>query len=129
MNVQRRNAALNYYYFILLLLGVLLSTVSRRLEPVCAVLPLAVALLYSRVARMTPIFSVACHVTPQRAFEGDHITVAVTIKAETVLPPTEIWHMLPPEATCVTGSNRLLVTLRPGEARTWQHEVVFAQRG
>ena len=44
--MQRRNAALTYYYFILLLIGVLLSTVSRRLEPLCAVLPLAVALLY-----------------------------------------------------------------------------------
>ena len=127
--MQRRNAALNYYYFILLLVGVLLSTVSRRLEPVCAVLPLAVALLYSRVARATPSFTVSCHVTPQRAFEGDHITVAVTIKAATALPPTEIWHMLPREAACVTGSNRCLVTLRPGEERTLQHEIVFAQRG
>ena len=33
VNMQRRNAALNYYYFILLLIGVLLSTVSRRLNP------------------------------------------------------------------------------------------------
>ena len=61
--MQRRNAALNYYYFILLLIGVLLSTVSRRLEPLCAVLPLAVALLYSRVVRTTPVFTVHCQVT------------------------------------------------------------------
>jgi len=127
--MQRRNAALNYYYFILLLVGVLLSTVSRRLEPVCAVLPLAVALLYSRVARRTPVFTVHCQVAPQRAFEGDAITVAVTVKAETTVPPTELWHLLPLEATCVAGSNRVLFTLRPGEERTFQHVVVFAQRG
>src|SRR5712692_7460249 len=127
--MQRRNAALNYYYFILLLVGVLLSTVSRRLEPVCAVLPLAVALLYSRVARITPVFTVHCQVAPQRAFEGDAITVAVTVKAETTVPPTELWHLLPLEATCVAGSNRVLFTLRPGEERTFQHVVVFAQRG
>jgi uncharacterized protein (DUF58 family) len=127
--MQRRNAALTYYYFILLLVGILLSTVSRRLEPVCAVLPLAVALLYSRVTRTTPAFTVHCQVTPQRAFEGDPITVEVTVKAETAVPPTELWHLLPPEAACVAGSNRLVFTLRPGAERTLQHTVVFAQRG
>ena len=127
--MQRRNAALNYYYFILLLVGVLLSTVSRRLEPVCAVLPLAVALLYSRVVRTTPRFMVSCRVTPQRAFEGDHITVAVTLQAETALPPTEFWHVLPPEATCVAGSIVLSVPSGTGRSALWQHEVIFAQRG
>ena len=127
--MQRRNAALNYYYFILLLIGVLLSTVSRRLEPLCAVLPLAVALLYSRVVRTTPVFTVHCQVTPQRVFEGDPITVEMTIKAETAMPPTELWHVLPREATCVAGNNRVVCTLRPGEVRTLQHTVVFAQRG
>src|SRR5262249_57473765 len=97
--MQRRNAALNYYYFSLLLIGVLLSTVSRRLEPLCAVLPLAVALLYSRVVWTTPVFTVHCQVTPQRAFEGDPITVEMTIRAETVMPPTELWHVLPPHPT------------------------------
>jgi len=130
--VQRRNAALNYHYFMLLLLGVLLSTVSRRLEPLCAVLPLAVALLYSRVSRVawtTPSFTLSCQATPQRAFEGDPITVTVTMRAETAVPPLEIWHLLPPEATCVAGSNRVLLTLRPGEEHRLQHDVVFAQRG
>jgi uncharacterized protein (DUF58 family) len=127
--MQRRNAALTYYYFILLLVGILLSTVSRRLEPACAVLPLAVALLYSRVTRTTPAFTVHCQVTPQRAFEGDPITVQMTVKAETAVPPTELWHLLPPEAACVAGSNRLVFTLHPGEERTLQHSVVFAQRG
>ena len=72
--MQQRNTALTYYYFVLLLVGILLSTVSRRLEPLCAVLPLAVALLYSRMVRTTPMFTVHCQVTPQRAFEGDPIT-------------------------------------------------------
>jgi uncharacterized protein (DUF58 family) len=127
--MQRRNTALTYYYFILLLLGILLSTVSRRLEPLCAVLPLAVALLYSRMVRTTPRFTVHCQVTPQRAFEGDPITVEMTVQAETVVPPTELWHLLPREAACVAGSNRIVCTLRPGEVRTFQHTVVFAQRG
>jgi uncharacterized protein (DUF58 family) len=127
--MQRRNAALNYYYFVLLLIGVLLSTVSRRLEPLCAVLPLAVTLLYSRTVLNTPIFTVHCQVTPQRAFEGDPITVEMTVKAETAVPPIELWHMLPREATCVAGSNRIVCMLRPGEVRTFQHTVVFAQRG
>jgi uncharacterized protein (DUF58 family) len=127
--MQRRNSALTYYYFILLLVGILLSTVSRRLEPLCVVLPLAVALLYSRMARTTPMFTVHCQVTPQRAFEGDPITVEITVKAETAVPPIELWHVLPREATCVAGSNRMVCTLQPGEVRTLQHTVVIAQRG
>ena len=38
--MHRRNAAQNYYYFGLVLVGILLSTMSRRLEPLCVVLPL-----------------------------------------------------------------------------------------
>ena len=75
------------------------------------------------------MFTVHCQVTPQRAFEGDPITVEMTVKAETAVPPTELWHVLPREATCVAGNNRVVCTLRPGEMRTFQHSVVFAQRG
>jgi uncharacterized protein (DUF58 family) len=127
--VQRRNAALNYQYFMLLLVGVLLSTVSRRLEPLCVVLPLAVALLYSRLTHTAPVFTVTCQVTPLRTFEGDPVTVALTVTADTFVPPLEIWHVLPPEATCTSGQPRLLCTLRPGETRTFQHTVTFARRG
>jgi len=127
--MQRRNAAQTYYYFGLLLAGVLLSAVSRRLEPLCAVLPLAIALLYSRLVRVEPVFTLRCHLAPLRVFEGDPITVQVSIQAETAVPPTELWHLLPPEAVCPGGGNRVLVTLRPGEERTFQHEVVFPRRG
>ncbi|MGE3536664.1 MAG: DUF58 domain-containing protein [Candidatus Tectimicrobiota bacterium] len=127
--MQRRNAALNYYYFGLLLLGVLLSTVSRRLEPLWVVTPLAVALFYSRCSRRQPRYTLQCCVSPLRAFEGDRVLVQLTVRASTALPPTEIWHLLPPEASCVAGSARVLLHLRPGEQRTLQHEVVFAQRG
>lgn len=129
MIIQRRNAALNTYYVMLLLVGVVLSTVSRRLEPLCVVLPLAVALLVSRRPHSTPRFSLACTVTPLRAFEGDTLTVTLTVSAETAVPPLELWHVLPPEATCTAGQPRLLCTLRPGETRTFQHEVVFPRRG
>jgi uncharacterized protein (DUF58 family) len=127
--MQRRNAAQNYYYFGLLLVGILLSTISRRLEPFCAVLPLALALLYSRLVRPKPVFTLQCTVTPLRAFEGDALTVQITIKTTTAVPPTELWHLLPPAATCPAGNNRLLLTLRPGEERTYTHQVVFARRG
>lgn len=129
MIVQRRNAALNYYYVMLLLLGVVLSTVSRRLEPLCVVLSLAVALLVSRLTRTAPRCTLTCQVTPLRAFEGDRLTVSLTVSAESPVPLLELWHLLPPEAACVTGQPRLLCTLRAGETRHFQHEVVFPRRG
>ncbi len=127
--MQRRDTAQNYYFFSLLLVGVLLSTLSRRLEPLCAVLPIVIALLYSRLLRAEPVFTLHCTVTPLRAFEGDRITVQVYVKAATAVPPTELWHPLPSEATVSGGSNRILFTLRAGEERTFQHEVSFGRRG
>lgn len=127
--LQRRHAAQNYYYFALLLLGVLLSVLSRRLEPLYVVLPLVVALLYSRLVSATPVFTLHCRMTPLRVFEGDRLTVDLTVTAQTAIPPTELWHLLPPEAVCVAGRHRVLFTLQPGEQRTFQHQIVFPRRG
>src|SRR5918996_426539 len=127
--LQRRNAAQNYYYFALLLVGVVLSAASRRIEPLCVVLPLVVALLHSRLTYGEPVLALRCHVTPLRAFEGDRLTVHLAVKAESAVPPTEVWHLLPPEAICPGGRNRLLFALRRGEERTFQHEIIFPRRG
>jgi uncharacterized protein (DUF58 family) len=127
--MQRRNAAQNYYYFGLVLVGILLSTMSRRLEPLCVVLPLLLALIHSRLVRVPPRLSLQCTVTPLRAFEGETLTVQVTVTAITDLPPTEIWHVLPAGALCHVGHNRLLVVLRAGEERTFTHQISFPRRG
>lgn len=127
--MQRRNAALNYHYFIVLLVGVLLSTVSRRIEPLFAVLPLAVALLYSRLYWTVPQVTVQCQVPSLRAFEGDAMMVQLTVTATTSVPPLELWHYLPVDAACPSGRNRVLITLSPGQVKTFQHEVVFTRRG
>ena len=129
MAMQRRNSAQNYYYFGLLLVGVVFSVVSRRLEPLLVVLPLVIALLHSRLTHDRPIFSLRCVMTPLRAFEGDRVTVQLTICAETAVPPTEIWHLLPPDAVCPGGRHRVLLALQEGEERILQHEVIFPRRG
>jgi uncharacterized protein (DUF58 family) len=129
MALQRRNSAQNYYYFGLLLAGVVFSAVSRRLEPLLVVLPLVIALLHSRLTQERPIFSLRCQMTPLRAFEGDRVSVELTIRAETDLPPTEFWHLIPPEAVCPGECHRVLLALREGEERTLRHEVVFPRRG
>jgi uncharacterized protein (DUF58 family) len=129
MAMQRRNSAQNYYYFGLLLVGVVFSAVSRRLEPLLVVLPLVIALLHSRFTQDKPIFSVRCQMTPLRAFEGDRVTVQLTIRAETDVPPMEIWHLLPPDAVCPGERHRVLLALQEGEERTLQHEVIFPRRG
>jgi uncharacterized protein (DUF58 family) len=129
MAMQRRNSAQNYYYFGLLLAGVVFSAVSRRLEPLLVVLPLVIALLHSRLTQDRPIFSVRCQMTPLRAFEGDRVSVELTIRAETDVPPMEIWHLVPPEAVCPGERHRVLLALQEGEERTLKHEVIFPRRG
>ncbi|MGQ4808003.1 hypothetical protein NKDENANG_01370 [Candidatus Entotheonellaceae bacterium PAL068K] len=127
--MQRRHAAQNYYYFGLVLVGILLSTVSRRIEPLCAVLPLALSLIHSRLVRPQPAFTLQCTVHPLRAFEGDAVAVRITITATTSVPLTELWHRLPAGAVCPAGDNRLLMILHAGEERLFTHQVVFARRG
>jgi uncharacterized protein (DUF58 family) len=129
MAMQRRNSAQNYYYFGLLLVGVVFSAVARRLEPLLVVLPLVIALLHSRLTQDRPIILLRCQVTPLRAFEGDRVTVQLTIRAETAVPPMEVWHLLPPEAVGPGMRHRVLLALQAGEERTLQHEVVFPRRG
>lgn len=127
--MQRRYQAQNYLYFGLLLIGLLLSAISRRIEPLCMVSPLMLALIYSQLARPQPVLQVHCTISPTQAFEGDPITVQMHVRAETDIPPVEIWHQLPPEATCTTGAPRHLLTLRRGEEKTFEHCAVFARRG
>ncbi len=127
--MQRRYQAQNYHYFGLFLIGLLLSAISRRIEPLCMVLPLLIALIYSRLARPQPVLHVDCTITPSQAFEGDPITIQMHLRAETDIPPVEIWHPLPPEATCTTGATRHLVTLWRGDEKTFEYQAVFARRG
>jgi uncharacterized protein (DUF58 family) len=86
-------------------------------------------LAYSRLVHIQPVLHVQCTVTPVRAFEGDRLSVRITLKADTAAPPMELWHLLPPEAVCVAGAARVLLTLRPGETRLLEHQVTFARRG
>ena len=127
--MQRRYQAQTYLYFGLLLAGLLLSAMSRRIEPLCMVLPLACALACSRLARPRPVLHLDVEVTPTQAFEGDPITVRARLRAESDIPPMEIWHPLPPEAQCADGAARHLLTLKRGEEKTIEHQVVFARRG
>lgn len=127
--MQRRNAASNGYYFVLVLSGVILGVVSRRLEVVVVVLPLAIALLYSRLHRTPPVLLVSCQVASGRAFEGDRVAVALTVQAEMAVPPLELWHWLPPGASCTSGANRVVCLLKPGQSQTFHHDIVFPQRG
>src|ERR671923_2527921 len=112
MAMHRRNSAQNYYFFGLLLVGVVFSAVARRLEPLLVVLPLVIALLHSRLTQDKPIIWLRCQLTPLRAFEGDRVTVQLTIRAETAVPPMEVWHFLPPEAVCLEMRHRVLLTLQ-----------------
>jgi len=129
MAMQRRNAALNHYYFSLLLVGIVVSVVSRRLEPLFMVLPLLIALLHGHLRQSTPQFTLQCQLTPLRLFEGDRVTVMLRVHAQTALPPLELWHFLPAGASCADGRHRVLLALAAGEHRTLQHEVTFARRG
>ena len=109
--------------------GLVLGVLSGRVELVIVVLPLLVGLL--RVVRTSPRpdWSVARAASSNRVFEGERVTVTVTVSAAQAVPLLELFEPLPPALRLVTGRNRGFFTLARGQEVHWKYEVECLRRG
>jgi uncharacterized protein (DUF58 family) len=108
-----------------LFLGVLVG----RPEPWLVALPLLLRLLLSAVGRGTPRYRVEYATSATRLFEGDRLTVTVTVTAESRIWLLELLQPLPPLLRLVSGRNRAVFAPAPGRRRRWTYEVECRGRG
>ncbi|PYN32183.1 MAG: hypothetical protein DME01_22600 [Candidatus Rokuibacteriota bacterium] len=109
--------------------GLVLGVLSGRAELAVVVLPLLLGLL--RIGRTVAAreWSLARALSAPRVFEGERVTVTVTVSADGPVPLLELFEPLPPTLRLVSGHNRGLFTLGPGRSVEWRYEVECVRRG
>jgi len=109
--------------------GLVLGVLSGRAELVVVVLPLLLGLLRVGRSHAPRRWSLARALSAERVFEGERVTVSVTVTADERVPLLELFEPLPPTLRLVSGENRGLFTLGPGGSVEWRYEVECVRRG
>src|SRR5262249_61199098 len=103
--------------------GLVLGVSSGRAELVVAVLPLLLGLLrIGRTGAAANGWTLARALSAPRVFEGERVTVTVTVSAEQPVMLLELFEPLPPTLRLASGHNRGLFRLRAGESVEWRYE-------
>lgn len=106
-----------------------LAVVAGRPELFVAALPLVLVLASLALRRPAPDCVVTHQVSPDRVFEGESLTVTVTVTATAAIPLLMLFEPLPRDADLVSGKNRAVMALRPGQAARWSYELRCRVRG
>jgi uncharacterized protein (DUF58 family) len=109
--------------------AVSLAVLSARPELIVAALPLVLALATLGRRAPAPDYSVTHQVSTDRVFEGETVTVTVTVSATSAVPLVELLEPLPPGTALASGRNRAVLTLEPGQTASVRYEVVCPGRG
>jgi len=110
--------------------GLVLGVSSGRAELVVAVLPLLLGLLrIGRTGAAANGWTLARALSAPRVFEGERVTVTVTVSAAQPVMLLELFEPLPPTLRLASGHNRGLFTLRAGERVEWRYELECVRRG
>jgi uncharacterized protein (DUF58 family) len=109
--------------------GLVLAVLSGRAELAIVVMPLLLGLLRIGRARTHRNWSLRRALSATRVFEGERVTVTVTVSATEPVPLLELFDPLPPGLRLVAGANRGLFTLDRGRPVEWRYEVECVRRG
>jgi uncharacterized protein (DUF58 family) len=125
--VSWRPTPLNLSFLTLVGWALFLGVLTGRADLLVVAAPLLVALLARR-----PTSPAAWHITrtvsTDRVFEGERVTVTVTITAGTGLPVVELLQPLPPLARLERGRHHAFFALRAGERVDWTFELACPGR-
>lgn len=109
--------------------GLVLGVLSGRAELVVVVLPLLLGLLRIGRTGSSRDWSLARSVSVARVFEGERVTVTVTLSAGEPVPLLELFEPLPPTLRLVAGHNRGIFSVGRGQSVEWRYEVECVRRG
>jgi uncharacterized protein (DUF58 family) len=113
----------------LTLIGValFLGFLSGRPELIVVAVPLCLPFLWAVRPMGCPDYRLSHTVSSTRLFEGERLAVTVRLTSSSHIPAIELLEPLPPSARVVSGANRAVFTLRPGQETRWHYE--FECRG
>ncbi|HUG36309.1 MAG TPA: DUF58 domain-containing protein, partial [Candidatus Limnocylindrales bacterium] len=100
-----------------------LGVLTGRVEALLIAVPLLIGLVRSGTRMTPPSYSITHEASTARLFEGESVTVTVTVTAAAALRQIEILEPLPASVEVVTGSNRVVLALEPGETARFTYEI------
>jgi uncharacterized protein (DUF58 family) len=106
-----------------------LAVLSGRPELFVAALPLLLALVPLALRAPALDHRISHEVSRERVFEGERVTVAVTVTARAPIPLIELLGPLPAGGAVVSGRHRAVMTVGAGGTAQWSYEIVFPGRG
>ena len=115
----------------LTLIGValFLGVLSGRPEFALVAVPLCLPFLRAIRPVARPDYRLSHSVSATRLFEGERLAVTVRLTAGSPIPVIELLEPLPPSARLVSGSNRAVFALQPGQEIRWCYELECRGRG
>jgi uncharacterized protein (DUF58 family) len=110
---------LNVSFLTLVGWALFLGVVTGRAELIVAAIPLVVALVAGQRRAATPTWQLTREVSPDRLFEGEHVTVTHTLRADAAVPLLELLEPLPPGVQLERGRNHAFFSLPAGADVRW----------
>lgn len=109
--------------------GICVAIVAGRAEPLVAAVPAALVIAALARRRAAPRYALTCAVSAGRIFEGDAVTVTITLTAASPLPLCVVQGAVPAETSLVGGQRRAVLTLEAGATSTVRYDVRCPLRG
>jgi len=106
-----------------------LAVLTARVELLFVALPLALAAATLARRSSAPEYSLTCDVSADRVFEGETVTVTISVTAKSALAVVILRGPLPPNTELALGHHRRAMSLRPGETGSCRYEVRAPLRG
>lgn len=109
-------------------LALFLGVACARVDLVLIAVPCLLALLVGMAVNTAATYGVTHAVSQTRLFEGDVLTVTVTIVARSAIPLLEILEPLPSSVEVVAGQAHAAFSLRAGETVHWRYTLRCRRR-
>jgi uncharacterized protein (DUF58 family) len=125
--MMRRITRLNVATLTVIAWALWLGVLTGRAEMFLVTLPLLIGTVWVRFRTAPPHYSLTHEISTARLFEADHVTVTVTLCADSPLPQVEIFEPLPASVKGASG-NRIVLALDRGQTHRWSYEIRFDAR-
>jgi uncharacterized protein (DUF58 family) len=113
--VSWRPTALNVSFLTLIGWALFLGILTGRADVIVVAVPLVVALVAGRLAKVSPALQIDHELSAERVFEGERVTVTVTLRTKTRVPLVEVLEPLPARAHLEHGRNHAFFSLQPDQ--------------